>query len=89
MGATEINAFELDRLDLFATQTLMKCLLNHILTTSPDPERTARELAQLYEGSIRVFDLRGADQHKSLAAREYLLNAGQQMISDSANAKPA
>jgi hypothetical protein len=86
-GPTKLDAFELDRLDMFVTQTLLKCMIHHALLASGEPQKAARELASLYENSVHLFRLRGAEGAKEQAAREYMMDRGQALIAEAVERK--
>lgn len=76
----KLTAFELDRLDLFAVQTLVKCLLAKQIAQETDKSMFTRKIASLYEDSVAQFVIGGASEAKDVSAREYILQAGHEMI---------
>lgn len=85
----ELNAFELDRLELFANKILIQCLLHIEINRHHDPDQHARDLATLFERSVETFDIRGAAGEKEKLARELMRQYGVEAIAGSVRQKPA
>lgn len=85
MTQVTFDSFELDRLDLFITQMLLKLLLRRVFRGSPG---FAQAIAAEYEDSIQQFDFGGLPPERAAAAREYMLETGIRLISDSTPKPP-
>jgi hypothetical protein len=81
MADITLDAHELDRLDLFATQQLLKLVATTVLRWAGDPEAGRRVWAQDVERLVAGFDLRDTPADKAEVAREYMLNVALELLS--------
>lgn len=70
------------QIELFATQTLLKCFINVLMAKLPGNVILEREIAEQIEKSVAKFALRGADDETLRLAKDIMLNSAQQMLSD-------
>ena len=68
----KLNAFELDRIELVATQQLLKIVLNHIIQEMSDPRQTRETIASLADALCDGYAIGGFGPDKTAAAREYM-----------------
>lgn len=67
----------LKRLDFFALETLVRCMLRRQLMREPSLES---ELVRLFESSVDGFRLTGADADKIPEFQDYMKQRGLQWI---------
>ncbi|MBB4103577.1 hypothetical protein [Allorhizobium borbori] len=74
-----------ERLDFFALETLVRCILATAIHNNPEGERLIREL---FEASVQNFRLGGVDAGTEKEGRDYMLQRGLEWISSSAAWRP-
>lgn len=79
----QFSELEYQRLDLFACRTLLDCVL-HVYFSKLHVATEITTLMTLYEDAVSFHELGGADDVRSAAAREYLIEFGHQLILDAA-----
>ena len=75
-----LTSVERDRLELFATQMILQCLMRQTIGRSLFSRRRTRQLADMFEASIPKYRLGGISGGKEQEARDFMQQRGIQLI---------
>lgn len=74
----DISSEERKRLDFFALETLVRCMLAVIIRNNPDD--VERKFVKMFEAAVDDFQLAGADADKIPELRDYMKQQGLRWI---------
>lgn len=85
----KLDAFELDRLDLFSTTLVLKYLIRHVLKAEPDPHEVGREIVEMLQVAVGSFEFYGVEEGaKTEVARDYMVDHATKIITQALAALP-
>lgn len=89
MGDVHFEAFELNRLDLFAIQVTLLALLHHVLIQAQDPQALARSIGELANGTVDLFPFHGdTPEEKKAVAKEIMRAKVDELITSALQPRP-
>lgn len=81
--AEKLDHIQLLKLETYTLRILVQCLMHRVLNQGGDPKTAASEIADLMQGSVDLFEVSGASPAVASAAKDLMLQWGQEWIAAS------